>query len=136
MRTLKIFLWISAIGCLLSGFGIFLPISTWEAIAKLFGVESLGLPDSPLFEYAVRVSSAMAVAMGAFFVILALHPMKYPAMVPFSGLAAVFLGVVCGITGLTVGMSPLWFLGDSLSCLIVGVLILVSWQQVKRTSGS
>jgi hypothetical protein len=69
--------------------------------------------------------------MGAFFVILALHPMKYGAMVPFSGLAAVFLGVVCGITGLAVGMSPPWFLGDSLSCLIVGVLILVFWRQAK-----
>jgi hypothetical protein len=129
MRLLKIFLWIAAIGCLLSGFGIFLPVSMLESFVKVLGFQAF--PDSPLFVYMVRVSSAMAVAMGAFFVILALHPMKYPAMVPFSGLAAVFLGVVCGITGLAVGMSPPWFLGDFLSCLIVGVLILASWKQVK-----
>ncbi len=129
MRSLKIFLWIAAIGCLLSGFGTFLPVSMLESFAKVLGFQAF--PDSPLFEYVVRVMSAMAVAMGAFFVILALHPMKYGAMVPFSGLAAVFLGVVCGITGLAVGMSPPWFLGDFLSCLIVGILILASWKQVK-----
>ena len=129
MRSLKIFLWIAAIGCLLSGFGTFLPVSMLESFAKVLGFQAF--PDSPLFEYVVRVMSAMAVAMGAFFVILALHPMKYGAMVPFSGLAAVFLGVVCGITGLAVGMSPPWFLGDFLSCLIVGILIFASWKQVK-----
>jgi hypothetical protein len=134
MRALKICLWIAGISCLLSVFGMFLPISTCESIAKYFGIESLHLPGSPLFEYVVRVTSAMAVAMGVFFVILALHPMKYGVMVPFSGLAAVFLGVVCLITGIAVGMSPLWFLGDSLSCYVLGTLIVVFWRQAKQTS--
>ncbi len=132
MRSLKIFLWIAAIGCLLSGFGIFLPISMLESFAKVLGFQAF--PDSPLFEYTIRVMSAMAVAMGAFFVILALHPMKYGAMVPFSGLAAVFLGVVCLITGMVVGMPPLWFMGDSLSCYVLGTLIVVFWRQAKQTS--
>ena len=133
MRTLKICLWIAAVGCLLSVVGVVLPISAWESIAKYFGIESLGLPDSPLFEYIVRVASAMAVAVGVFFVILAIDPMKYPVMVPFSGLAAVFLGLVCGITGLAVAMPPLWFLGDSLSGVVVGVLIFGFWRQAKQT---
>ena len=132
MRTLKFCLWIAAIGCLLSVFGIFLPLSMLESFANIFGTQAF--PDSPLFVYMIRVSSAMAVAMGAFFVILALHPMKYPALVPFSGLASVFLGLVCGITGLVVGMSPLWFLGDSLSCLVLGVLILVFWRKAKASN--
>jgi hypothetical protein len=131
MRALKICLWIAGILCLLSGFGMFLPISAWESIAKLFGAESLGLSDSPLFVYMVRVGSAMAVAMGVYLIILSLHPMKYPALIPFTGLASVFLGVVCGITGLVVGMYPLWFLGDFLSCLVLGILILVFWQKAK-----
>ena len=134
MRALKICLWIAGILCLLSGFGMFLPISALESIAKLFGIESLHIPDSPLVEYAVRVMSAMAVAMGVYLIILALNPMKYGIMVPFTGLASVFLGVVCGITGLVVGMYPLWFLGDSLSCLVLGVLILVFWRQAKQAS--
>jgi len=129
MRGLKICLWIAGVACLLSVFGIFLPVSAWESITKFFGLESL--PDSPLFVYAVRLMSATFVGVGVYFVILARDPMKYGVMVPFSGLAAVCLGVVCGITGLAVGMSLFWFLGDSLSCVVLGVLILVFWQKAK-----
>jgi len=129
MRGLKICLWIAGILCLLSVFGMFLPISTWESIAKVFGIESL--PDSALFSYAARVMSATYVGAGVYFIILALHPMKYGVLVPFTGLAAAVLGVVCAITGLAVGMPVLWFLGDSLSCTVLGVLIVVFWRQTK-----
>jgi hypothetical protein len=111
---------------------MFLPISTFESIAGASGVESL--PDSPLFLYAVRVMSATYVGVGVFFVILALHPLKYGVMVPFSGLAVVLLGVVCWVTGLIVRMPVLWFLGDSLSCLVLGVLMLIFWQKAKKTA--
>jgi hypothetical protein len=129
MRGLKICLWIAGVACLLSVFGIFLPVSAWDSITKFFGVEPF--PDSPLFVYAVRVMSATFVGVGVYFVILARDPMKYGVMVPFSGLAAVYLGVVCGITGLAVGMPLYWFLGDSLSCVLLGVLILLFWRQAK-----
>ena len=134
MRGLKICLWIGGVGCLLTVFGMFLPITVWESIAKVFGVE-LVLPDSPLFEYMVRLMLATYAAVGVYLVILALHSMDYGVLVPFTGLAAVVLGVVCAITGLVVGMPVLWFLGDSIPCVILGVLILVFWRQVKLTSG-
>ena len=133
MRALKICLWIAGVGCLLSVFGMFLPVSVWESIAKAFGAQ-LVLSDSPLFEYMVRLMSATYAAVGVYLLILALNPMKYGVMVPFTGLAAVLLGVVCAITGLAVGMSVLWFLGDSVSCAVMGVLILVFWRQAKRAS--
>ena len=133
MRALKICLWIAGVGCLLSVFGIFLPMPVFESIAKFFGIELL--PDSPLLVYAVRLMSATYAAVGVFFIILALQPMKYGVMVPFSGLGAVFVGVVCAIAGLSTAMPLWWFLGDSLSCLVLGVLILVFWQQAKQTSG-
>jgi hypothetical protein len=133
MRALKICLWIAGIGCLLSVFGMFLPLSVLESVAKAFGAQAF--PDSPLVIYAARVMSAMAVALGVFFVILALSPMKYGVLVPFSGLAAVFVGLVCGITGLAVAMPPLWFLGDSLSCVVVGILIFGFWRQANKASG-
>jgi hypothetical protein len=132
MRALKICLWIAGIGCLLSIFGMFLPVSSWESITRFFGIESL--PDSPQFMYAVRVGSGTYAAVGVFFIILALNPLKYGVMVPFSGLGAVFVGVVCAIAGLLTEMPFWWFMGDSLSCLILGVLILVFWQQAKTTA--
>ncbi len=132
MRALKICLWIAGILCLLSVFGMFLPVRVVESLARVFGVQTL--PDSPLVMYAVRVMSATYAGVGVFFVILALHPMKYGVMIPFTGLAAVFVGVVCGTTGLAVGMPPLWFLGDFVSCTVLGALILVFWRQAKQTS--
>ena len=133
MRALKICLWIAGIGCLLSVLGIFLPVSAWESIARFFGIESF--PDSPQFMYVVRLMSATYAAVGVFFVILALDPMKYGVMVPVSGIGAVLIGVVCAIVGLLEAIPLWWFLGDSLSCVVVGVLIFVFWQQAKQTSG-
>ena len=133
MRALKVCLWIAGVGCLLSVFGIFLPISVWESIAKALGVE-LVLPDSPLFSYMVRLMSATFAGIGVFFIILALRPMDYGIMVPFSGLAAIVLGVVCAIMGLAVAMPVLWFLADSLSCVVLGVLIFVFWQKAKTSN--
>ena len=132
MRGLKICLWIAGFGCLLSVFGIFLPLSALESLSKAFGIESL--PDSPLFAYAARLMSATYALVGVFFIILALAPMKYGVLVPFSGLAAVLLGVVCAIVGLIEAMPALWFLGDSLSCIVLGVLILLFWRQANRKS--
>jgi hypothetical protein len=102
-----------------------------ESIWSTFGIESL--PDSPQFMYAVRLLTATYGAVGVFFVILALDPAKYGVMVPFAGIASVFLGVVCGIAGPAAEMPTWWFLGDSLSCLVLGVLILVFWRQAGQT---
>ncbi len=132
MVGLKICLWIAGILCLLSVAGLFLPLSACESFAGLFGIDTL--PDSPLVMYAVRTASAAFIGIGAFFIILAMNPTKYGVMVPFSGLVAVFIAVVCVITGLVVKMPALWFLGDSLSCAVLGVLILIFWRQAKQTT--
>jgi hypothetical protein len=133
MRGLKICLLITGILCLPCVLGVFLPISTLESFTKFFGIESLSGP--PLAIYTVRVVSATYVGIGVFFIILALNPVKYGVLVPFSGIVSILLGMVCGITGSAVGMPPQWFLGDSFSCLVLGVLILVFWQKAKRLSG-
>jgi uncharacterized membrane protein len=129
MRGLKTCLWIAAIGCLLSVIGLILPLSTWESIAKFFGIESI--PASPLVPYLLRVMTATYAVVGVFFLILAFRPMDYGIMVPFSGLSAVVLGVVCVITGLTEEMPALWYLGDGLSCALMGLLIVLFWQKAK-----
>ena len=123
-------MWITGVLCLPVVAGLFLPLSACESIAGFFGIETL--PDSPLIMYGIRTMSATFAGIGVFFIILALSPMKYGVMVPFTGLATVCLGVVCFITGLVVGMPVLWLLGDSLSCLVLGVLILLFWRRAKR----
>ena len=128
MRALKICLWIAGLGCLLSVFGMFLPMSVLVSIAKAFGIR-LVLPDSPLFVYVIRLMSATYAAMGVYLIILALHPIKYGVMVPFTAIASVLLGVVCEITGFVVGMPISWFMGDSFSFIVFGILILVFWRR-------
>ena len=130
MRGLKICLWIAAVACLMSAAGVFLPISVWESVAKVFGVELL--PDTPVSEYMIRLMLATYSAIGVFLAILALKPLDYGIMVPFTALSSIVLGVVCVVTGFMVGMPTQWFLGDSLPCLILGVLILVFWKKAKQ----
>ena len=131
MRGLKICLLVTGILCLLSVVGLFAPLSACESVAGFFGLETL--PDSPLIMYAIRTIAATYVGIGVFFIILARRPMKYTVLVPFTGVAAVALGVVCAITGLVVSMPSMWFLGDSVSCIVLGVLIIVFWQKAKQT---
>jgi hypothetical protein len=132
MRGLKICLLIAGLLCLPCVGGVFLPISTLESFTKYFGVASLAGP--PLATYSIRVVSATYAGIGVFFVVLALNPLKYGVLVLFSGIGSVLLGMVCGITGSAVGMPPQWFLCDTSSCLVLGILILVFWQKAKQTA--
>ncbi len=131
MVALKICLWVTGIACLLCVAGVFTPVSSWEPVTKFFGVELL--PDSPIFEYAARQLLAAYAGMGIYCIILALNPVKYGVLVPFSGIVCVLLGVLCWKTGIQVAMPPKWYLSDSLSSLILGVLILLFWLMAKKT---
>lgn len=131
MFGLKSCLWIAGIACLVSVCVMFfLPLSGWESIAKHFGVESL--PDTPMFVYVARLTSAMWTMIGVFFIILAMNPAKYDIMIPFAGLAMVFLGMVCWVTGLVMEMPSRLVLSDSLSGIVLGTLIFAFWKKNRR----
>jgi len=126
MRVLKTCLWIAGLLCLLAVFGVFLPLRVLQSLASAFGGS---LPEGPVFVYMVRVMSATYVAIGVFYVMLARDPIRYGVMVPFSGVAALSVGACCGLFGVLSGMPLLWFLGDFLCCVVLGVLILAFWRR-------
>ncbi len=130
MRGLKICLWIGAVVCIVSVAGVFMPNSVWESVAKTFGVESV--PDDAVSEYMRRLVLATYGVIGVFLAILALKPMEYGVMIPFTGLAGIVLGVVCLVTGYKVCMPTLWYLGDALPCIVFGALVLVFWKKAKQ----
>lgn len=134
MRGLKVCLWIAGLFCLSAVAGVFAPMSAWPKVTGLFGVESF--PDAPVFVYFARLLSASYSAIGVFFIILALRPEKYGLMVPFSAIASVLIGATALITGIIVQLPAKWFLCDSLPCIVLGLLILMFWEQAKRTAGS
>ena len=132
MRGLKICLWIAGILCLLSAVGLFLPFSACESVAQFFGLENL--PDSPLIMYAIRTVAATYIGIGLYFIFLAMQPLKYGRLVPFSGAVMVLIGAACMISGVMTQMPLVWYLSDSLSCAVLGILILVFWQRAKQPS--
>ena len=67
MRALRVCLWIAGVACLVSVFGMFLPISAIESVVEAFGGEQF--PDLPQCAYCIRVVSATFVGIGIFFVI-------------------------------------------------------------------
>jgi hypothetical protein len=125
MRRLKVCLWIAGVLCLLSLVGVVLPQSALGSMVSVFG--GMELPDVPVFVYAVRVASATYAAIGVYLIILALNPLKYGVLVPFTGAAAVFLGVVCLVTGVAAHMPTVSYLVDSMASAVLGILFLVSW---------
>jgi len=129
MCGLKICLWIAGIACLLCVFGVFMPVGSIESFTNIFGAQEF--PDAPVFLYLLRTVSATFAAIGVFFIILAMKPMSYGIMVPFSGLGAVAVGVVCLITGIVANMPKGWYLGDALSCVFIGILILIFYKRAR-----
>jgi len=133
MRCLKVCLWITAVSCLAAAVCMVLPIAMMESFFEHFGVEPL--PDTPIFIYITRLVSATYTVIGVFLIILALDPMKYGVMVPFAGISTLFIGLVCGTVGAISVMPKLWFIGDALGGIVLGLLILISWQKAKKGCG-
>jgi len=134
MKALKFCLWLTGIICLLSVLGMVLPIKHIEWFMGLFGIENL--PDSPLFLYMLRSMCATYVGIGIFFTILALRPLAYGVLVPLSALFLIFVGAVCGVTGFLVKMPFKWYAGDLLSCVLLGLLILIFYPLAKKTGSA
>ena len=129
MRQLKICLWVVGVLYSLALVGLFMKSSTIESVATTFG--SPAFPDAPLFAYTLRVMLGVYSAIGLFHVILALNPMKYGALVPFAGLAAILVGAICLVWGVKVRLSALVYLADFLFCELFGALIVVFWLRAR-----
>lgn len=129
MLGLKLCFWLAGIFCFLAAPGVFVPISAWPYFTQIFAVESL--PEAQVFVFIVRLLSATYVGIGIFFILLALKPKLFGSILPFSGIATVLIGLACMITGLNIGMPVIWFLGDSMTCIVLGALILLLWPQKK-----
>ncbi|MCK5473116.1 MAG: hypothetical protein KAI59_03725 [Planctomycetes bacterium] len=130
MKALKICLWLTGIVCLLSVIGVIAPLKNIQWFMGLFGIENL--PDSPLFLYMLRLICATWAGIGIFFIILALNPLSYGVLVPLSALFLILVGAVCGVTGFITKMPFKWYASDLLSCVILGLLILIFYPQAKK----
>ncbi len=125
-RKLKVVLWIAGIGCGLSILGLLLPWSRLSAWMTVWGLEEL--PTGTIIAYAVRAGSATFALIGAFFLLVARDPVKYRPFLNLAIAGLIFVGLVCLVSGVAVGMQPPWYLTDVAFCWILGVLLLV-WRE-------
>ena len=123
MKALKILLWICGIGFLISFIFMVLPWSMIENLYRFFGEEPI--PNTPAANYLFRVAVAITGFIGIYFIILARNPSYYRTLVIFSAIGLIVGGVMCIIIGLFAGVSPLFFLGDSLFGIILGIALAV-----------
>ena len=133
MQGLKTILWICAVGCL-TGF-VFAALP-WPAITAVFGWFGLDPPtNEPITVFMFRLTMAISGLIGVFFVILALDPLRYGAMLSLAAYGLMCYAVFCLAGGIRYGL-PLWtYCGDVIFGAVVGVLLLVFRKQAMQADG-
>ena len=123
MKTLKIILWVSAIGCLSGFINVIIPwplITDWMLFT---GVEPIG--NEPASIYMFRLGFMAYGMMGIFFAILAKNPLKYGAMLPLSACFLIGYGLLRLVGGI-IYQFPVWhYIGDFIVSIAFGVSIFV-----------
>lgn len=130
MKRLKIALWIAAIGCLTAVPFIFFPWAAVENIGSWFGIEPL--PNMPIAVYFFKVVFGVFGLIGVFFIILATNPLKYGAMLNLGAFGLILFGLLALVLGFFIGLSPIVYIGDGLSGLVLGIVILIFSSKFKQ----
>ncbi|MHC5039864.1 MAG: hypothetical protein ACYTHM_21365 [Planctomycetota bacterium] len=125
MKAVRFTLAIAGISCLAGVIGLFIPMDGITVLATRYGLK--GTPSGPFYTYLFRLTTAVITGCGVFYLFLAWDPRRHGVLVPVSGAAIVFVGVVLLATGFSSGMVTQVFLFDFLSCLLIGSAIIVTW---------
>ena len=133
MQGLKTILWICAVLCLLGSVFAAMP---WPAVTAVFGWFGVDLPMAdPITVYMFRLTMAISGLIGAFFVLLALDPLRYGAMLPLAAYGLMCYAVFCLAGGIRYEL-PAWsYCGDVIFGAAAGVLLLVFRKQAMQADG-
>jgi len=127
MKVLKIILWVCAICCLL---GFIFAAFPWGAITAWFNWFEYQPPAAePITVFMFRLCLATFGIIGIFFVLLALNPLKYGAMLLLAAYGLLCYGVFSLVGGIRYVL-PVWmYAGDVIFGVIGGVLIPIFRQK-------
>jgi hypothetical protein len=130
VAVLRILLIAAGFGWGISIFGVFLP---WHVVGdQLKGLGVLTLPDDPMMNYYLRMTSAAFTAIGVLFLLMALNPLKYALILPFAGYFMTLLSVVLIVYGISLKLGPIPFYVDAIFCLLIGLGIIISERQLGK----
>ncbi len=104
--------------------GVFL---SWDTAASaLEGLGAKTIAHDPMIDYWFRMASGAFGLIGGLYLLMALWPRRFREMIPWFGWFSLVEGVILGIHGFRLSLSPWPFYGDVGACLLAGVGILVS----------
>jgi hypothetical protein len=122
LRLLRFFLVFSAVGWGVCVVGVFL---SWSSVIELLG--GLGGPTvayDRMLDYWLRMIAGAFTLVGLLYLLLALQPAKYRAVIPWFGWMMVMEGLVLLPHGIRLGLPPFPFYADVAASLIGGGGIL------------
>ena len=132
MKSLKIALWICALGCLTAIPFIVLPWGIIEDIMMWFGLKPV--PDIPAVMYFIRIACGVFGLIGIFFIILARNPLDYGPMLNLGAYGLIVFGLLGLILGLSLKISPTVFWGDAIFGIVLGIVIAILSSKAQRVS--
>ena len=119
---LTLLLRLTALGCLLSVFAVFLP-HAWMAWTH----EWLGLgefPPGPVIDYLARSVAFFYAAAGAILWLAAMDVRRYGPLIRLLALAGIAFGIVITASNVIAGMPRWWQVGEALSLFPMCIVVL------------
>ncbi len=121
-RLLRLILLFCAFVWGVSAFGIFLK---WEiAAGALQGMGAKPITYDPMLDYWLRMASGAFALVGTGYLLLAIYPRKFAAILAWFGWIMVIEGAILLVHGLRLGLPPLPFVGDVSASLVGGFGVL------------
>ena len=131
LLLLRLFLLSSAVAWGVSVAGLVFP---WSVVEK----ELVGLGAEPgidvMVQYWLKMAAAVYTLMGCFFVMVAVWPMKYRAVIGPIGVLHVILGTVFLINGLVLGIDVIPLYVDVGFCYCIGVGIVTANSKLRKNN--
>lgn len=123
MKAIKVILYIVGVLLLLQALAIFLPLATINSILGIFG--QVSFPDNALAQYGMKVILLTYFWIGLGVLMVVANAEKYRPIIVIMGWGFLTGGILCLIVGMIYEMPPLYYIGDFLFAIIVGILFLV-----------
>lgn len=122
LRFLRICLVFSSLGWVVCVVGIFMSWSSFIALLQGLGGPSVAY--DRMLDYWVRMTAGVYTLIGLVYLLLALRPAKYRAVIPWFGWVMVIEGAVLLVHGIRLALPPFPFFADVAVCFTGGAGIL------------
>lgn len=122
LRLLRLVLFFCAFVWGVSAAGVFMKWDT--ATAALQGLGAKPIPYDPMLDYWLRMASGAFALVGTGYLLLAIFPRKFAAILPWFGWLMIGEGLVLLVHGLRLQLGPFPFYGDVSACFAGGAGIL------------